>query len=853
MKSIKSKIVVIFILSFFAIAGLATFSWLISNRLKNDIEELIRPKEKSIIIKEIASKLSRLNSLYLKLDTDEGIIFEHSLLIEELKNDIEKLKKVYREEEDLSINDLENIPESLDSIKHAYIEVKKLKNDFYKTFSRRLENRLLESIESANIKDLVYIENNLVTEITQIIEKDFVFIDDSVKAESSNFFQRLFGRNREKPVDTTSGRPNQIKENVKIDTILHVLKDSIDAKYDTLRITEGLENLKLELSRMLIAEQNTALSIRKKEQDLYETNLNVIGNLEKIIYSYQINEEIRSEKLAQETLNTTQTHQRVILFVIGLFGMFSLIAIGFLMRDINRSKYYQSRLEKSEKEISKRFKQKQNLLNTLSHEIRTPLTSIMGFADLLPENNKEFKEAILSNSQYLLQIANEILDLAKLEADKIEVNPKPTDLVETLKKIQKTMLPLVKAADLDSEFEYPSGSIWVELDSYRLQQILYNLMHNAIKFTPEGSVKMKALVQQETEENLDVSISIEDTGVGMDTEELKKVFNDYHQSGTKNSKMQGIGLGLGIVKKLVQLLNGELKVKSSKGKGTAFIITLNLKKLEKPIPVETSQANSLISKVNLKGLKIAVLDDDPYITKLYKNILGKSGATLSIFNDPYKFLKTWESSDKFNILFSDIVMPQLKGTELIKIIDSNVKRPDYVIAATANIFIDSIDETELKQFDLLLTKPFTMETLFDAIRSVYPDRFTGIEKQTQHHTELETKEPLFDLSALKEFTQDDEDFLHELLEEMITQNEADLHALSDALESENAEASADLVHKLSSRFEQIKARGEINTRNTEIKLRSGNSIALKEASLALKNWLTINELLKKELKGINRD
>jgi signal transduction histidine kinase len=221
---------------------------------------------------------------------------------------------------------------------------------------------------------------------------------------------------------------------------------------------------------------------------------------------------------------------------------------------------------------------KNEFLATVSHELRTPLNAIIGFNQCLlmemdgaiNESQRGSLEKIEKSSFHLLSLINDILDLAKIEAQKMEIETEPHNLVDIISSCVEDIQPLVNQKHLSLQLSISASFILVEVDSLRIRQVLLNLLSNAVKFTEKGSIHISVLNQPQQ-----VEIRITDTGIGLSPEELAKIFHPFSQADSSiTRKYGGTGLGLVLSKKIVTLHGGTIRVESQKGKGSTFIVTL---------------------------------------------------------------------------------------------------------------------------------------------------------------------------------------------------------------------------------------------------------------------------------------
>lgn len=820
--------------------GLSAYSWVNSKKLTEDIAELARPKRKTALINEIDARLSKLTTLYLQRKIGEIDVETHNQLVDDLKESIVKLNELYIDSMQMTSVSLSAIPLLLDSIKISFQDIAILKDEFQQNFNSRIIKQININLESADIRDLVMVENSLSTEITRIIEKDITMLDDSVKEESKNIFQRLFSKKSE-PAEPT----NQKLQKVKLDTT-QIKTDSVfSTTFDTLQMQEGIEELKFKISKILQVEQVKSEEIWEKEKELYVSTVGLISNLEEIIFDYQTGERDRFRELADKTVLESDFYQKYILTIIGLFGLVSIILLGLLMRDINRIRYYQKLLEDNKRQITIRFEQKQRFLNTLSHELRTPLTAIIGFAELLESKDSENRQAILSNSKYLLEMANEILDFAKLEANKIEVNKVPTNIHGFMKNIEANMAAIIKQANLKAYFEYPKDDLWVLIDPLRMQQVIYNLVHNAVKFTNEGSVGCKMEIGGIANNKVQLNFSIVDTGIGIGAEEMDLIFTDYQQAGTHKNKSKGTGLGLGIVQRLVELMDGELKVESELGKGSCFTINLSV---EKTLPIEHSE--NFVAEIGEAQLSanqdkhILVVDDDDYILRLYEKVIGGFNYKISTLNNPLE-VASFLRKHQVDMLITDIRMPEKDGITLVKELKAGGLLPRKAVYCSANIQLENeiTDGTE-RLFDGFLLKPFSQRDIFLMLQRMFETDGHIIEVSKVENLAVEGE---IDFSDIYTFTMNDASFFDEIINDYYAINGEELKKLQGALGKKQLAEAAELVHKLASRFGQIKANGQFDPMQIENQLRENQSSIIEEAKQLCDFWMKMNELMKQKM------
>ncbi|MCX7920210.1 MAG: ATP-binding protein [bacterium] len=236
-------------------------------------------------------------------------------------------------------------------------------------------------------------------------------------------------------------------------------------------------------------------------------------------------------------------------------------------------------LEYANLRLRKADRLKSEFVANMSHELRTPLNSILGFAELLKEqaygplNEQQslYINNIVTSGKHLLALINDILDLAKVDAGKIELHPEPLPLVQLLDEVQAIVRSLAKKKNIQIQREIAPEITSVTVDHSRFKQIMYNLLSNAIKFTPENGT-ISIFVQLASNA---VQIAVQDTGIGIAKEDQERIFNEFEQvDGSRARKYEGTGLGLALTKRLVELHGGKIWVESELGKGSTFIFTI---------------------------------------------------------------------------------------------------------------------------------------------------------------------------------------------------------------------------------------------------------------------------------------
>jgi signal transduction histidine kinase/CheY-like chemotaxis protein len=320
---------------------------------------------------------------------------------------------------------------------------------------------------------------------------------------------------------------------------------------------------------------------------------------------------------------------------------------------------------------------KDEFLATLSHELRTPLNAILGWAQILKasppssEDVTEGVEIIERNARAQTQIIEDLLDMSRIISGKIRLDVQRVDIAEVVRAAVDTVKPAANAKGIALRAVLDSVSPAVSGDSNRLQQVFWNLLTNAVKFTPRGG-RVQVLLERV---NSHLEISIADNGEGIDPQFLPHVFDRFRQAdATTTRRHGGLGLGLAIVKQLVELHGGSVRVKSpGKGQGTTFVVSLPLAVLHPDPPTETLEPESMTTgcegsagtPIHIEGLKVLVVDDEPDARSLLRRLLQDCKATVFVAGSAEEAMALLESR-RPDVLVSDIGMPGEDGYSLLR-------------------------------------------------------------------------------------------------------------------------------------------------------------------------------------------
>ena len=564
----------------------------------------------------------------------------------------------------------------------------------------------------------------------------------------------------------------------------------IDSITTPVNVAENVANILDQIDKKeKVATQDHKESINKEMEDL-----KIVSTKLALRSAKQLSDVHQRERDSmQKAINKAMAARKQLLWQIGLLTLVTLLAIivmiWFIWRDARKERIYRENLEAANEEIQRIMNQRERLLLTITHDIKAPAASISGFIDLMKEYVKEAQgmeclQNIKNSAAHLSRLVASLLDYHQLENGLMKVQPVSFSPTQLVKESVEGMRLRAEEKGLTISYEMTMGmkkeanqenETDKELflaDAFRIRQILDNLVSNAIKYTDHGSVNIEARVSK-IMGKLTLTMSVKDTGKGMNDEEKRKVFQAFTRLKSAQG-IEGTGLGLSITQELVSLLGGEILLRSTLGKGSNFIVTLPIE----PAPKDDSQEdikqtsdhqeakdsdNKKKAQQEFANHKVLILDDDKLQLQLLQEMLRRiAGDSWQVFacNHVIDAL-TILHNEQPALMLMDIEMPEMNGTEMITHINHTNMT---VIAMTAHD--TSIREQLIKAgFDDCLFKPFSIEKL---------SAILGIDSEPQSH---------FD--ALLAFAEGDEEAAKEILNTVKQELAEHLKNLKEAMEEDS--------------------------------------------------------------------
>jgi PAS domain S-box-containing protein len=465
-------------------------------------------------------------------------------------------------------------------------------------------------------------------------------------------------------------------------------------------------------------------------------------------------------------------------------------------------------------------KAKESFLAHMSHEIRTPMNGILGIASLLNKTRldnlqRNYLQLIQESANNLLVIVNDILDLEKIVAGKLQLEKISFKIVDKIATTIQSFIYRAEEKELGLIFQNSiPADLVVKGDPYRLSQVLNNILGNALKFTNEGHITIATRITERNEEWVVAEITISDTGIGIDEHHLETIFEPFEQADAATSrKYGGTGLGLAICKNMIEMQNGELLVKSKEGKGSAFTI-----RIPYHLSVEAMQENEISQEIDYKSLgpkKVLVAEDVELNQYLARHILESWDFEVVVVNNGVEALEALERTS-FDCILMDVQMPEMDGieaTQRIRRLPDPVKANILIIALTANALKGDSEKYLAAGMNDYLAKPFDEERLFRVIsrnlaRHPQPVGAGGepalnstLKNNNTHMSPAHAK--LYDLSMVQSVSGGDQGFIKKMVALFIETVPQNVNDLKKALQEENWDQVGKTAHKLKSTVDSM--------------------------------------------------
>ena len=490
----------------------------------------------------------------------------------------------------------------------------------------------------------------------------------------------------------------------------------------------------------------------------------------------------------------------------------------------------ESQRARDEAEASARARE--NFLANMSHEIRTPMNGVLGMTAQLAKTRldarqQELVRVISSSGRHLLAVLNDVLDMAKISAGKLELEAAAFNLSDS---ISEALAPLeAQAREKGLAFNrealrdtYPQP--WVVGDAHRLNQVLLNLVSNAIKFTAAGSVSVSSSLMDETADTLSVRFCVADTGPGIEPGKQALIFESFTQANADTARHHGgTGLGLSISRALVAQMGGQLRLASAPGQGSNFDFELSFPKA--PVPTVADATDAAYNTGRLLGARVLLIEDNEINRTVARMMLEPWGVELEEAEDGASGLAQLMKSD-FDLVLTDIQMPGLSGidvTERVRQLPDPRRAATPIIALTANAFRADVERYLAAGVNACLTKPYDEATLYQTMEALLPA--------------LPPAAPAYNLAPLREMAKGREAFVHKIVRSFLSNMPRSLAQLKTAGAAANWPEVGRLAHHIKPNLHTLGICDVSPALEVLVRLHSDEPTAVAEAPAVLRQAL----------------
>lgn len=545
-------------------------------------------------------------------------------------------------------------------------------------------------------------------------------------------------------------------------------------------------------------------SLMIKERELIENDLTTSRQLRNLLRTLERDMTTSSQSLIEQRQKILDRSTTIISLAAVVSFILVIIFSIVILSDFWKSQEYRDELEKSNAYTNSLLKSREQLINMVSHDLKSPLSTISGYSELLhktAQNNKEenYLDHIKNASNYMTQLVDDLLEFSKLEDGQITIEMVPFCLNDIVKETSANIKAVYDQKPIQLLLELdPALDIAIASDPFRINQILYNLIGNAYKFTDKGNITVSTKLETKNR-TYSAVIQVSDTGIGISKEKQQDIFNAFTQISQNNrSKDSGFGLGLAISKKLVSLLKGQLNLQSSPGKGSTFEVSFPVKLSGQPLEELTPTPSNSHFKLN-----VIIVDDDVSLRQLLVDVLGQYDVSTSTFEDAKAALSALDDLP-YDLIITDIQLPKMNGFHFMETVK---KMPSYqqqpIIAMTGRTDIDT-EEYLNSGFSKVVYKPFKTHIWLDILTELFPDRISQIKKEeTNKHTFYHSE--YFDTTSIAGFLNYDEEALKSLLELFLNDTKKHITELKTAQQQNDIETIKHLSHQMLTMFKQLNA------------------------------------------------
>lgn len=477
-----------------------------------------------------------------------------------------------------------------------------------------------------------------------------------------------------------------------------------------------------------------------------------------------------------------------------------------IARDITSRKKADEALQQAVASAEAANEAKSKFLAIMSHEIRNPLNAVVGMTRMLnyagiTGPNKKLIENIKTSSDHLLMIINDVLDFSKIESGDMLLEETSFHIEDVIERVYNAHVFIAKEKNIDLKYQIDKCINHTHIgDPLRLQQVLSNLISNAIKFTPEGNIDIRCELEKTSGSYNRLRFEVQDTGIGISAENQEKVFESFKQEDNTISRTHGgSGLGLAISKQIVELMGGKLKLESTKNVGSKFYFSIDMKVVESQFD-ENAGAGYSAGDNSLKGYSVLLVEDNKLNQILATAMLEKWGAKIMIANNGQEAVDI-SQANSFDIILMDIQMPVMDGMTASKMIREKLKITTPILALSANVIKGIVERCEEAGMQGYISKPFDADDLFRKIIFQVSKSRSTIEIPGDDDPKIVVS----DISRLMKMIGSDQFQLNIMLEKFLEITPSYLAELNKADMANDMQAIATSAHKIKSSIDLVSA------------------------------------------------
>jgi signal transduction histidine kinase/CheY-like chemotaxis protein/HPt (histidine-containing phosphotransfer) domain-containing protein len=775
-RSVKGKIIIAAILACIALFLAWSTSKDAFTAMLNAFANVSAPNEKLRIVNDLSRGIARIDQVQRARSLNNPDRYYGFNDSKKLILKIDTLETLYRQKSPQvnRLNTLKNLLHDRDRLFVNYLKVREGLID-NKSFSAQVENLNDIVDKSSQQTDSMATTTEKKTSTTTIYPS--ITAD---KKDTRGFFTKLFGKKKAKDNDSAS-KPFQIvaeELHVKHDTLAKAIQDSL------------LQSLGQSMKHMEKIQQRKSKLFVNREAVLIHSSSNVIHQILSIL------KKVENEVFVQTAENNAAAKKMInrsikrISLIMLAFVLLTVWLVYFILRDISRINKYRKELELAKDEAEYHALAKHRFLSNMSHEIRTPLQAIIGYAEMVKQQEHPQKkdiEAIYRSSGHLMQIVNEVLDYNRIISGKFSFASQNFNMLSLLDEVISIIQLQAdnKSITLQTDYDYTVPA-FVTGDPFRLKQILFNLLGNAIKFTQHGGIILTVKAQQ-VDDRLQYHFDVTDTGIGLSADDLERIFNEFEQAGDENQSRAGTGLGLPITKELIESQGGSITVNSKPGKGSSFSFDLLFAKAPQVVDPVTPVAKALSRS---SRDKVWIIDDDTFILELCSRIFDNNNIPYRCFTLPHEILNTpWDTAVKYLLL--DIRMPEMSGIELCGLLRAQAPPDVMIYALTAQALPGERESVLAQGFNGLMMKPFKESELIALVGG---------------HQVAGNSMPQVNIKAIEKMTMGDPEQTAKILVRFAVDSINDIEELKTGLAAHDLEKVLLLTHRIAGRTAQAGTR-----------------------------------------------